>query len=358
MSKHKFRQIIVHVGQPKTGSTQVQNTLFDNSSQLAKLGILYPSDGLKSKAHYGIAGLIHQPPETMHALSKFRVPGDDEVTLKILKDSPPMDTLVLSAENLLDAAQRNPDKFSEFDQYLSTMSSKVLYVAYVRDPISLYPSASSQTLMSSTTLPQFERVFNAAQFLTMQQLFKDRFSVRVYDRDRFKNRDVLADFLINVIGIESSTDGFAQSANVSRSMSAEAMYLVQAVGFLPQLSDPSGFPKHGEDARKFASFIRRVDASQEGYVSSKLKDHIGARIGKATMPQMKKLQEHFGISFDIPTSEGSDFAAHNAIFFQFVNNVFHVDAERTSKLIELLISRPRAPKGLRTLLEWIPLPVN
>lgn len=358
MSKHKFRQIIVHVGQPKTGTTQIQNTLFDNSAKLAKLGILYPSDGLQTKAHYGIAGMIHQPLETMHSLSKFRAPGDDAVTVKILADSPPMDTLILSAENLLVAAQENPGRFSEFDHYLSTMSSDVLYVAYLRDPISLYPSASSQTLMFSTILPQFQRAFNVAQLLTMQQLFKDRFSVRVYDRNRFKDRDVLADFLINVVGLESSTDGFECAAEINSSLSAEGMYLVQAVGFLPQLSDPSRFPKHGEDARKLASFIRRVGASSEGYVSPKLKDHIAARIGTATLPQLNKLQENFGITFDIPTSETSAVAAQNAIFFQLVNNVFHVDAGRTSMLIELLLSRPRVPKGLRTSLESIPLPVN
>ena len=46
---------IFHIGTHKTGSTAIQSFLFANRNRLLKSGILYPSVGLKDKAHHNAA---------------------------------------------------------------------------------------------------------------------------------------------------------------------------------------------------------------------------------------------------------------------------------------------------------------
>lgn len=46
-------RVIIHIGPPKTGSTAIQSFLFEQRSELRKLGILYPRSGLKNKDAFG-----------------------------------------------------------------------------------------------------------------------------------------------------------------------------------------------------------------------------------------------------------------------------------------------------------------
>ncbi|SBO44968.1 hypothetical protein [Cyanobium sp. NIES-981] len=48
-------QFFLHIGTHKTGSTALQNYLFNNQAQLLKLGICYPRQGLHNTGHHNVA---------------------------------------------------------------------------------------------------------------------------------------------------------------------------------------------------------------------------------------------------------------------------------------------------------------
>ena len=358
MSEKKFRKIIVHVGQMKTGTTQIQNTLFNNSAKLAEFSILYPAEGLQTKGHHSILRLLSGKADEFKSITEYGAPGDEAVIMRILQDAPATDTLILSSEQLFLAVQQLSEKLREFDLYLNTLSSDVRYMAYVREPVSQYPSMASQILMRSTLLPRFDWTYKLSSLVTFKNLFRERFSVRVYDRKMFKEGDVLNDFLINVVGLGTGAKGFEPAAEPNVSLSAEGMYLVQSMGLLNQLREPSNFPNHGEQMHKVASFIRWAGSKQVEYVSATLKEDVIDMIKTATHPQLELLDDNFGIRFDVPPTKPVVGPKQHALFHQLVKNVFQVDADRTAKLIDNLLSRQRLPDDFRYLLASIPLPVN
>jgi hypothetical protein len=86
-------RLFLHIGNHKTGSTSIQNLLFENRAQLAKEGILYPDVGLHGGAHHKLAwatGVGQRPrnPELLESSVK-------EIT-RLAKKS--IHTVVISSE--------------------------------------------------------------------------------------------------------------------------------------------------------------------------------------------------------------------------------------------------------------------
>lgn len=62
-----MKDLILHIGATKTGSSAIQRFLWENRSTLEAFGICYPDVGIASSAHHLLAAAIHPSAWKMHA---------------------------------------------------------------------------------------------------------------------------------------------------------------------------------------------------------------------------------------------------------------------------------------------------
>jgi len=61
-----MKELVLHVGATKTGSSAIQHFLLQNRAALEPLGVLYPDVGIAGNAHHIIAAAIHPSAWRMH----------------------------------------------------------------------------------------------------------------------------------------------------------------------------------------------------------------------------------------------------------------------------------------------------
>jgi hypothetical protein len=351
MASHKFKKIIVHVGQDKTGTTHIQNTLFNNARKLKVHGILYPSVGISAKAHHALSGKIIDLSEAerpRHVL--LGTTQDAAHILKEIEESDPMETLILSSESLGNIVEKNMEGFQKFDSYLRDFSSNVRYVAYVRDPVERFPSLTSQAFMRIATVPIIDRAINVANLMAFKELFGERFSLRVYDRAKFEAGDVLADFLKTVTDYTPLFNELEKAVHANRSLSAEGMYILQTIAFIHQMRNPTSFPNHCEEVQEIARLIRVTSASIPMRGSARVHDHIALAIRSACSEKIDSLNRSFGIIFKNKDDTHITDQSGTQTRSQLVKSYFKVSPELVEVEVNHLRSLKRTPENLRTLL--------
>lgn len=357
MTRHRFREIVVHVGQMKTGTSHIQSMLAANAARLLEAGILYPTSGAHLGAHHALArDLTGNVSDPAAMAGTPAAPEGGRMILAELETGPAAEIAMLSSEILPWAARTNPDRFRDLDAHLCTLAPFVRYVAYVREPVGGFASLSSQTLMRGAMLPRMERALAAAPLIALRDLFGARLSLRLYDRRNFPDGDVLADFLSGVLGCGVAVDGLAPTQKANISLSAEGMYLVQAVALLGHLPNPSGFPDHPEPLRQIAQFIRQVDAARTDRRAVRLRDGIAGMIAAATAGNRAILHETFGLDVPAPAAAPVPRDDRHPMFWQLVANVFALDAAQTAQLAGTLQDHRRCPAALADLLDRVPMP--
>src|SRR5882724_4089086 len=92
------KQLYLHIGFPKTGTTSIQMWLTENATALAAHGVLYPATGRGRQEHdYGHhqlpRGLVTKP------LSELAVMWPDMTNLREEVDNSPGSTIIVSSED-------------------------------------------------------------------------------------------------------------------------------------------------------------------------------------------------------------------------------------------------------------------
>jgi hypothetical protein len=175
--------ITFHIGMNKTGSSVIQDFLFNNRDELRERGVLYPEVCLAGPAHHGLASYLdasqgsHATDEGLAAAVDFA--GD----------------VVFSSEALQMAKDLTRLR-------LLTAGQSVRVIVYLRDPVRYLLSWWQEDVKSSRVACGFETyaMFHWRSFYSVLRRWADAFGddamvVRLYDRNSFKNRDILHDFL-------------------------------------------------------------------------------------------------------------------------------------------------------------------
>ena len=354
-----FREIIVHVGQSKTGTTRIQNALAANAEKLLSQGVLYPRPRPDITAHHALVRQLCEKTDRRLERAVFGKPDDDELILAALGSNNACHTAVLSSEMLLIHFEDNSERMRAFDTRLSRLAHSVRYVAYVRDPVDRFPSVTSQTLMRSAILPRAQWAFRISEMVKLRELVGARFEIKIYDRHTFKNRDVFEDFVTDVLGADVSDLDLTTASDKSNvSLSAEGMYLVQAVALARQIADPSGFPNHDPAMQQMAQFVRRIDAGQSDYTAAKLKPGMPELIAANAADELSMLREKLDIDLGPKVKAAKLKDGNPQMYLQFVRNVFVVDPQRTASLAHQLCEHPRCPEELKFLLNRIQMPAT
>jgi hypothetical protein len=137
------RQLILHIGYPKTGTTALQRFWELNESFLRKNLLLYPMAGRIHAAHYGFSYRLGLNGDT-----KLDVPPLDELigALRLEMDESGLDRALVSSEHFIKMANPEPVRaaFEGFD---------VKILIYLRRHDHFFESGYGQSVLSSPSPP-------------------------------------------------------------------------------------------------------------------------------------------------------------------------------------------------------------
>lgn len=199
------KQIILHIGFPKTGTTSIQMWFTENTAALAALGVLYPGTGRDEQGyHYG----HHRLPRSLveSPLSELAAAWPDMEKLRDEMANSPAQTIVISSEDFSTRLQQSEVDFlaqhlADFDVrivcyvrrqdefIISVWSTAVAYYGE-SDPLSCCLDHS--WLDYAGTIVPWARAFGPGAVV-----------LRVFERSQLAGGDAVEDFL-SVCGIDAS----------------------------------------------------------------------------------------------------------------------------------------------------------
>ena len=206
-------QVILHIGMPKTGTTQLQYSLGKSASLLEDWKILYPTTG----CYYAAGGSNHKflawdfmarlPPsgfvsKQMAAHSLNCIFGSVKELVRDVEASK-CHTVILSSEYFFQAA-RYPTEVKRLKTLLLSIARRVVVVCYVREHLSWMASAYNQACkVAIKDMPSFESWAHENRYeyrlhplLTAwaNAFGKENIIVRPYVKGSLVDGDVVADF--------------------------------------------------------------------------------------------------------------------------------------------------------------------
>ncbi len=151
---HRYRQIVLHAGLGKTGSTSIQENCWRHRKWLLAQGIHYPAFELGGRRLVNhsdaLSGAVCSVDENHGVNRRHQFTGDSDALQLALRNQllsllaePVADTLLLSAESV---ANFTADESQALRQLLEPRTQKLRVIAYMRSPQSSLPSMFQQRL--------------------------------------------------------------------------------------------------------------------------------------------------------------------------------------------------------------------
>lgn len=148
----KYRQIILHVGMHKTGTTSIQNNCYRQRETLAEHGIIYPFfsylDQTRSNHSGPITAAVSSKPDRYGEQWRAGLSNDPRALqqayqsqFRELLDTPKADTLILSGETISAFAD---DDLKKLRKRLLKHTDQLKVVVYIRNPASAVASILQQ----------------------------------------------------------------------------------------------------------------------------------------------------------------------------------------------------------------------
>ncbi len=287
------KRLILHIGQPKTGTTTLQKTLQASRSALINDGILYPNTG-KNPNHIVIlphltgdstAGQTPASnPQKFDPLKVMKLSNEkwSDLTESVNILNP--NTIIISSEQLF-RTRKNKARES-LKNHLKSISSEIIITAYLREPASSALSRAQQLLKSQ---PNFNLPHKDCFRRILEPYVKSDLgivSTRIFDRKNLEKGDIVADFCTHYIpDFDQSRLSYCTETNTT--MSAEAMALMQELN-RKERTHPS--------IKALKKTIGSIDKKIEGFSRPQLHDHVRLAI-QNRCTDLDWLKDQFGIVF-------------------------------------------------------------
>lgn len=233
------RKIILHIGLHKTGTTTIQNVLYENRDFLLRQeGILYPS--LAPNLSTPLRTIFLNNPQE-HASNKMADFTSEEIaalqenyldTLEREISSSEWDTLLLSAEGVSNLSTLELAKLREWgEKYASNWTILVC----VRHPVEWARSVIQQSLRRGDTLQQLYEEPPVSPYRIKISRFISAFSresVRVFDFETAIRSDGgIVGAFAQQAGLAASSSDFlaSKSVHTNESLSLEAVHILSSL---------------------------------------------------------------------------------------------------------------------------------
>ncbi len=253
MSEAPARRIYLHVGQHKTGTTWIQNVLDHNRARLAEHGVCYPDLGA---CHGWPLVFLFAREDDIDRLGpmigqrrRHSNPKRKAQNLAILNaalDDPKWRKIVISGEQLCDMLRWN--EVRAMGEALQREGTEIKVIFYAREPLGYAASMTQQRLKAGLTLKELRDEPPTPDYRRRLQKYfrffgRENVEIRVYDRKRLKDGDVLADFMDAIDEPGIALDAPASLA-ANSSMSGRAARLLDARNRLFQRISPTFARRH------------------------------------------------------------------------------------------------------------------
>jgi len=180
-------KFLIHIGVNKTGTSSLQNAFFSRRTQLSEMGVLYPRTGCQQSAHHQLSRVVKGAPAAALGLSENW--ADD-----LRSEFKDHELCVLSSENFATLRDVLP-----MTQICPPGDTRVLL--YLRDYAHYMASWYQQAIHSRNLAFSIEDFLEnyRADFSTIVSLWREVYGaenveVRLYDRARLKEGDIVTDF--------------------------------------------------------------------------------------------------------------------------------------------------------------------
>ena len=194
----KKKLCIVHIGMHKTGSSSIQNTLFQNLNDpyfhYANLGVANHSAAIYS--------MFADVPENYHAhiarkLSKDEVTEYNSKNKKMLIDSfNTIDATVTAIISGEDIGYLNVNELMRLKKFLDIYFYSIEIIVYIRPPISYIQSAFQELVKHGLRRFDFTHCDpNYSRFQIFENIFgRDQIIFRPFDIKKLYHNDIVMDF--------------------------------------------------------------------------------------------------------------------------------------------------------------------
>ena len=289
--------VILHIGQPKTGSTAIQNALVAQRDALIGQGTLYPAPKHIPYVHHFLPVLIEDPDKiAQHTLNRMgfdplvcKAWAKEELDLireQIQRARP--ERIILSSESLFRSF--TTAKFDHLKQILSEFAAEVRVVAYLRNPADHYLSRAQQQLRNRAEIVRPEPNRTIGPLTAYRAAFGEAFECRVYDRKVLADGDVIRDFW-DVAGLDPALMPTVTDSDNS-SISAEAMSVFLRINPPRDARTPEEAKEHSRRRRA----VLEADADLPGATKPRLRPAIRDYLIRANTELLQQRDE-FGLVF-------------------------------------------------------------
>ena len=207
------KELIIHIGMGKTGTTALQEFFGENRTQLGKKGISYPTYGSVANAHHLLSPFL---PNNLKNCWEFKTVADWAPKLLETKHQ----KILLSSELIAWAASGEVDEFCKCVQESFTLT----VVVYVRRQDNIIMANYNQLVKAGSQRRELDEIWedDCARFNYWRIvepwarcLGKSNIIVRPYEKEQFYRQDIRHDFMHHVFDIAISSDFILRTGNAN-----------------------------------------------------------------------------------------------------------------------------------------------
>ncbi len=239
----KIDHLYLHIGAPKTGTTSIQNALFQSREHLAKEDILYPA---MMPNHLFVASRFHQNPikfpsnfssgrNTATLIDAYHKKHFKNFDAQLKKRN--WKKAIVSCESF---TMYNLDAATDLRRYLQSIAERVQVICYVRHPLDAARSSAQQNikigeivwsdLIEKDRFPKQLRFFRPERTLKsfIEAFGQENVVVRQFSRQSLIGQSSVVDIL-NVVGASKKCIDSVNDVSDNTSLTQEGAIVADAL---------------------------------------------------------------------------------------------------------------------------------
>jgi len=342
----RMPRLLLHIGQPKTGTTTLQHQLHRQAETLLARGILYPATAQDWEQHSVLIPYLtgvethtadchfpaHWPGDGIAETSQLFWKG---VRSQIRASRP--DLVILSGEGFFTLQQ--PVRLRRMGRALGQAFDRIDVLAYLRSPQSLFASNYQQSLKMRgiAVRPRVQYYRPALEAYAAHG--PGPLTLRRFARADLAGGDIVTDFASTFCpGLVSEPE-----KDLNQSFSAEALWVLESLAALRNTEGAPGEPDTPWE--ELASLVHEADCRLPGREAPRLTDSA-RELALVTCADVAWLRDAHDLVFADVDYDRAGTRPELPDTILPVDEVFHVDHARAEAVLEQMRNTASQPGGL------------